>query len=374
MFFSCKPQVSKTDVVKKRIEKQEEKFKIDSNFVSEKLLVNIPNCSIKTKDRNILVPFNYSLNYSNGSYSFKWNLCNLKIDSDSTNYSYCSFEDNVPYKGYIGFEGKLHFVKTIDSTAVTLEKFKKLHSENYKQIYYSDNESIIFKTQRDAVAVLHFKYLKEEKVFSIFFKENKELGFKANEEELVDLAITQLRASKNFHSEKKVSDLQDWNNFKKSLSILNKKVFKVIYSDIVKSINTLGVDKVYTAKIDGSWNLISIINAGEETRKLWDAINKIQKIKKIDFQNIYNTKLSDQISYLRSYENFIQLEYKDDSTIILSKEYKYSKDKQYAVFGKKIVNNKEVLMFTGGRGNQGKVNSKEMAYFYLNLFKNFNEI
>ncbi len=371
LFSNCKNIVETKNDVK---EIAKEKIELDSIAIIQKLGMMPPGQIVDVKEGNILLPFNYSIDNSNGMYVFKWNLGDLIIDSDSTNYSHYSFENSIPYKGYIGFEGKLHFIETIDSTAITIGKFKKNHSELYKKIYFSDKESVIFKAQNGAIAVLYFKYIKSKKLFSVFFKENKGLGFKPTEKELLDLAVTQLRVAKNFYKTKGNIELKNWNNFRSSLSILDKKVFRGIYTDILKSIDTLETDKVYTPKIDGNWNLISIINVGTETNKLWNAINRIEKTKKKNFQKIYNTELSDQIAYLRSYDNFIKSEYKNDSSIILSKESRYSKLKDYAVFNKVIINNKEVIIFTGGWQNFGKVNSKEMAYFYLNLFNNFTDL
>lgn len=346
-------------------------IEIDSSMITQKLQVNTPNQKIDIKNNNILLPFNYSIDESTGKYTFKWNLCDLIIDSESKDYSKLSFANNIPYKGYIGSEGKLHIVKTNNSNAITTQKFIKQHTELYKEIFYSDDESIIFKTHSGDFSVLFYKYLNDKKSFSIFYKENKSVGFKATDKELLDLAISQLRVAKNLYKQSKKTDLLNWENYKKSLTILDKKVFKIIYKDIEKVIDSINTDVVYTPKIEGNWDLISITKTSDESENLWKSINNLTD-NKVNFKEIYNTKLSDQIAYLRSSNNFLQVEYKDNSTLILKKEYKYGDKKiVYAVFSKLKIKNKEIIIFTGGYQNFGQVNSKEMAYFYFNLFKNY---
>lgn len=346
-------------------------IEIDSSMITQKLQVNTPNQKINIKNNNILLPFNYSIDESTGKYTFKWNLCDLIIDSESKDYSKLSFANNIPYKGYIGSEGKLHIIKTNNSNAITTQKFVKQHTELYKEILYSDDESIIFKTHSGAFSVLFYKYLNDKKSFSIFYKENKSVGFKATDKELLDLAISQLRVAKNLHKQSEKTDLLNWENYKKSLTILDKKVFKIIYKDIEKVIDSINTDVVYTPKIEGNWDLISITKTSDESENLWKSINNLPD-NKVDFKEIYNTKLSDQIAYLRSSNKFLQVEYKDNSTLILKKEDRYDDKKiVYAVFSKLKIKNKEIIIFTGGYQNFGQVNSKEMAYFYFNLFKNY---
>ncbi|UUV22564.1 hypothetical protein [Paenimyroides aestuarii] len=343
---------------------------LDSISVVRKTQANIPY-HLTGIDNDIALPFNYSIDYSNGTYVFKWHLCDLVIDSDSLNYSHYNFENNIPYKGYIGFEGKLHIVKTTDSSSVTTKKFIQQHTELYRKIYFSDKESIIFKSNRGAICTLYFKYSNKSSTFSIFYKENETLGFDASEQELLDLAISQLRVAKNLYNTSFNKNLLDWNHYKNGLSILDKKVYKNIHKGIINSLDTISMDEVYTPKIDGNWDLVSIIKIGNEAEKLWNAINNIDKNKKVDFQKKYDTQLSEQIAFLRSAENFVQLEYKDENTLIIKKVYDYSNKIDYVVFRKEIIKNKEILMFTGGRQNYGQINSKEMAYFYLKLFENY---
>jgi hypothetical protein len=80
-------------------------------------------------------------------YEFYWQVGDLVINSDSANYDYVGFSDNIPYKGYTGYDGQLHFVKTSDSLAVSTEKFiQSMQEDAWTEILYTDENSVIFKT------------------------------------------------------------------------------------------------------------------------------------------------------------------------------------------------------------------------------------
>ncbi|WP_324027834.1 hypothetical protein QSV08_07775 [Maribacter sp. BPC-D8] len=347
-----------------------ENIETDSTYIDNLLELEVPNYISKTEEKEFSIPFNYTINISQEFFPNKWNLCDLKIDTDSSNYKYQYFlGDNIPYKSYLSNDGILEIITTNDSTAITTDKFKKINSDSYRKIYFSDKESVIFKTKKGAIAVLFFKYLKEEKAYSIFYNENDNIGIEANENELLDISINQLRIAKNLYKKSKPTDLLDWDSFKNSLTILNKKVYKDIVNEILDASNSLGKDDIYTQKLYGNHNLISILKLDKEGINLWNALSKIPKNNPIEFETIYNTDLKDRISYFRSNHNFLKIEYQDENSFILKNQ-----NSVYAVFVKTKINKKEVMLFTGSGMNYGEINSKEMAYFYMNLFKNYNDI
>jgi len=373
IFTNCKQQSKKVTFIENKVMKEEV---IDSIAILKKLLVKTPSNVVEyNKGKKFLLPFNYKLSSYKGNVThiFKWNLCDLIIDSsDSINYSYFGLKDNIPYDGYGGFEGNIHFVNSLNSTAITTEKFINSEKEHYDKIYYSDDESIIFKKGK-GVHILQFRYLNDEKKFSIYYNENLfiEINYEYTQQERLDLAIAQLRFAKNLYKERTEPDLFHWGSYKGSLSLLHRKRFKFIHNNIVNSVDTLKIGVTFSPK-EWTKTLVSIMRLNEEGNKLWNAINTISEDRVIDFSTIYNTDISDQIAFLRV-DNSIQLEYKNGSTVILKKEND-SKKYDYAVFNKQKINNKDVLMFTGGYYDYGFVNSKKMAYFYLNLFENYTDI
>lgn len=356
-----------------RIQRIEKNIQLDSIYVDSILNLQVVNKIVSINKSKYVLPFNYLFDGRASTYLFQWNLCDLMIDSDSSNYSHFSFSNNIPYKGYIGFNGKVHVVKTKDSFAITTEKFRKLHKENYQHIYYFDKESVIYKIRDNRIGVLFYRYLKNKKAYFIYYKENDDLGINATEQELLDLSLNHLRMAKNMLSKEKSKPIktQNWKTYNNSLSSLEKKVYGKIYKQIFTSIDTLEFKKVYTPKTDGNYLLVSIIKLDEKGNEMWKKINKITYKKGVDFEKEYGTKLSNQIAFLRSKGNTLKLEYSDDSSIILKKDYGSPEYIDYAVFSKTVLKNSPVLIFTGGWQNYGEVDSKEMAYFYLNLFKNF---
>ncbi|MEP0212218.1 MAG: hypothetical protein ABJD66_03315 [Cellulophaga sp.] len=359
---------------------------IDWKEIKTKLHIKTPNYLIQIDNKKIQLPFNVSLKYSKktyqGNYTFNWKLCDLIIDSYLSNYNVYGFEDNIPYKGFFGDEGKLHIVKTNDSTAVSIEKFEKLHSENYTKIYYKDNESIIYRTNTNQIAVLYFKYNKKEKAYFIYYKENNSHGYKYNpsKEELIDIAIVQLRMAKNFNKKKTETDLLNWEKYKNSLHSIDRKVFINIFKSILSSTDTIHKDTAFTPYIEGNYSLISLFNIGEEGKAIWTAINDTPKNTKINSKEPFNSSLLRQMSSVitLSNENLFEveledfkIEFKDESTIILKRDYET--ESIYKVFKKIVINKKEFLIFSPGIVTN-ITNSREMAYFYMSLFKNYDDL
>ncbi len=347
---------------------------LDATQIANQLDTSVISKHIKTDKDTIILPFQYSLDFGGGIYKFSWQLCDLMIDSDSLNYSHYSLKNNIPYKGFSSFEGNIHLVNTLDSNAVTTQKFKHSNKEFYKKIYYADDESIICKTSRNVIAVLSFKYLRDKKSFAIFFKENHTVGFEASEEELIDLAISQLRLAKNIFKEYTPKDLHDWNTYKNSLSQLESKVYKKIFTKFNTSLDSIGKDAVFTPRTDGNQALISTIKLGNEGTKLWQEISKLTNKNITNFSFSGNTELFEQIGFLLSRINTMQVEFINDDAIILKKKDEYSKQTEYIVMNRQVINNNDILFFTGSNYNYDSIFSKEMAYFYLNLFNNYNDL
>ena len=108
------------------------------------------------ENHQISLPFQYSIKLSESSFGFLFG--DLDVDPKLSNCNVYSLTNHIKYKGNNYSEGNLYFVKSYDSTAITIEKFKTLNELAYKKIYYSDNESVIFKNSRNNIAVLQYKY------------------------------------------------------------------------------------------------------------------------------------------------------------------------------------------------------------------------
>lgn len=279
------------------------------------------------------------------------------------NCSAYSLKSHISYHGDAQGEGQLFFIKTNDSTALTIEKFKDLNKVAYKKIYYSDKESIIYEDSQNNIAVIYFKYLKDKKVFAVYYRRNENFFAKSPEKDILDLSVTRLRMAKNLFKKRKKINQPNWNIYKNSLSNLEVKKLKSSFKEETTSIDSLNSNGIRT-----KFDLFSSIMIDEKGKQIWNVINKLSKDKFID-----STTFDNYMHYLHFFnaKSTIKVEFKDSSTFILKKKDENGSLSKYGIFKKAIIKDSSVLLYNSFAT---KINSKEMAYFYFSLVNNYKSL
>ncbi|SIS47499.1 hypothetical protein SAMN05421766_102137 [Zobellia uliginosa] len=366
--------IAETQTSPIKIENNAIEVEIDTALISKKLAVDNIYNNLNLNNVEISIPFQYSIKLNKESNAFEWDLYDLFISDNSSGYSQYELENNIPYDGNSRKEGKIHFVETHDSTAITTEKFKDLNKAAYKKIYYSDKESIIYEDTRNNIAVIRFRYLKEINSFAIYSKTNESFFSNASKADILDLSICQLRMAKNLFKGHKTNKARHWNTYKKSLSNLESKKLKNTINLLISSIDTLATNASYSFEFGGNIEVLSIMKTDSQVEELWRSIHKIPKNNFIDFHTLNSSDITDNIAFLRARENYIKTEFVDSSSVILLKKPKWPNSFDYAILKKTRINENDILLYTGGQMNYGRVNSKEIAYFYNSLLNNYHDL
>lgn len=309
----------------------------------------------------ISLPFQYSIKLSESSFGFL--LGDLDVDPKHSNCNVYRLRNHIKYKGNNYDEGNMYFVKSNDSNALTIKKFKTLNKTAYKKIYYSDNESVIFENSTGNISVLFFKYLKNKKSYVIYYKINENFFVKNSNEDVLDLSINRLRMAKNLFKKNKKIIQPNWAIYKNSLSNLELKKINESFKELMLSIDSLALDSSF--RLDSENSLFSIIKMGNQGEKLWKLLGTLPNDSFVDFNTLDYLKINQSINFLRSssLSNSIKVEFKDSSSLILKrKENSGFGDRNYAIFKKVEIKGSNYLFYNDFTNS---ISSKEMAYFNL---------
>ncbi|WP_165750598.1 hypothetical protein [Cellulophaga sp. Z1A5H] len=136
IFSSC---VTKNTSQKKNETNQEKTSQISTEIVGDSIdfkkklaldniyrEINLDSLYNQTNFENhqISLPFQYSIKLSESSFGFLFG--DLDVDPKYSNCNVYSLRNHIKYKGNNYSEGSIYFVKSDDSTALTIEKFKTL--------------------------------------------------------------------------------------------------------------------------------------------------------------------------------------------------------------------------------------------------------
>jgi len=318
-------------------------------------------------DLNVDLPYNYELESKGGTYQFKWQLCDLNIDSSDPDYDYAGFRNMLPYKHFQGFDGRLHIVKSKDPNAVTVEKFKLMNKDGNIEILYSDSNSVIY-IQNDMYCTLYFQYLEGQHAFAIYLNEEKTVTYEASPKQLTDLAAVKLRMAKNLFVTHKNPDAFDWAAYKKTLSLLESGLFDSISDQLYRNVNFAAEKKMFSTTLEGNFQLVSMINNPATLSSLRSSLDKIPQNSFVTTKVAFDQDAVSSIAFLRGDDDKIRIAYKDDQAYIL--EFKgYGGYIAYFVCCFTSIQTKPVLLLTGNDGNTQELPDMAAARLYLNFFK-----
>jgi|GEM_PF-1056390 len=350
-------------------EKIEPKIKADTTEIANRSREKIINKLVFFDKDTLSVPFNYSMEANNkAELLFLWQLGDLEINSESDNYFSFGFEDEIPFRDEKMSGGNMHLVWTDNKEAITISKVKDQLTD-IDEIYYSDSQSMIFR-KRNIINTLFFDYLEDKKAFAVYLSYNDYLWFSKFDditwEQKLDLAVGQLAFAKQFFKTKKTQTASNWEEYEKNLNSLNLATINESYEEIKDAIKS----PVFNEFIELKKMDIYAMNLQTDGTKLWQ-----------DLRNFYSKKITniENIGFPDFEKNFEKytvggVEYMADDAIIV--ELKDNFDHQfYATIVKTKIQNKEVLLATKNlKEGWGFSNpSKEMNYFYLNMFKHFGK-
>jgi hypothetical protein len=316
---------------------------------------------------NIDLPYNYELESKSDTYQFKWQLCDLNIDSDDPGYDYTGFRAMLPYKGFQGFDGRLHFVKSKDSLAVTTEKFKTMHNDNGLKILYADPNSLIY-IQDNMYYTLYFKYLKAQQAFAIYLNEEKTVTYEASPKQLTELAAVKLRMAKNLFVTHKNLDTFDWAGYKKTLSALEYGLFDSISTQLHQHINFPAKEELFSTKLDGNYQLVSMIKNPTILSSLRTSLDKIPQNNFVTTKDTFEKDAVSNIAFLRGDDDKIRLAYKDQQAYIIQHKG-YNGYTSYFVCYFTAIKGQQVMLFTGNYANSPELPDLTLAHLYLNFFR-----
>lgn len=372
LFNNCsgKTQTSLPADETKVKEETQSNIEVDTTKIANRLNEKMINKLVFFDKDTLSVPFNYSMKANNkAELLFLWQLGDLEINSELDNYFSFGFEDQVPFRDEKMSGGNMHLVWTNNSEAITISKVKN-QLKDIDEIYYSDNQSLIFR-KRKIINTLFFEYLEDKKAFAVYLSYNDYLWFSKFDditlEQKLDVAIGQLAFAKQFFKNKKTQVASDWKEYEKNLNNLNLATINESYEEIKNTIKkSIFNEFIELQKMD-----FYIMNLQTDNTKLWQ-----------DIQNFYSKKITNIESirfpnFEKSFGKYTinEVEYMDNDAIIVNLKDNF--DHQfYATIVKTKIQGKEVILSTKNikEGFSLYNPSKEMNYFYLNLFKNFGNL
>lgn len=367
LLSSCSDKAQKpTSTIEKKLKSTIISEKIPSQDEIAKML------QLKKVEKNVTfdkdkftLPFNIKMKAKNRAESlFLWQLGDLELNSESDNFFAFGFEDELKYKDENIDQGAMNLVWTDKLDAVTIAKVKE-QLKDVDAIYYSDNESIIYR-ERGSVNSVYFKYLKDKKAFALFFSSNDHFSFELEIPQKLELAISQLSLAKNFFKSEPTSIAKDWDAYEKSLNGLDLEVVKETKSELAKSLESAKEKQFSKLKLM-SMEVMPIVT---DATKSWTSLQNYysKKIKDID-ENLFPN--AEYYSFAK-YKNY-KVEYSDGDAMILELTDVFD-HVAYAAILKTKIQNKEVLLATQNISNWvNDRHSKEMAYFYLAMFRHFSK-
>ncbi len=258
----------------------------------------------------------------------------------------------------------MNLVWTDKEDAVTIEKVKK-QLKDVDAIYYSDNESVIYR-ERGSVNSVYFKYLKDKKAFALFFLSNDHFSFELEIPQKLELAISQLSLAKNFFRTEPTSLPKDWEAYEKSLNSLDLETVKETKTELTKSLKSAKEKEFSKLKLMS----MEVMPISTDATKAWSTLQNYysKKIKEVD-ENIFPN--AEYYSFAK-YKSF-RVEYSDADAMILELTDVFD-HVAYAAILKTKIQNKDVLLATQNISNWvNDQHSKEMAYFYLAMFRHFSK-
>lgn len=316
---------------------------------------------------NIDLPYNYELESKSNTYQFKWQLCDLNIDSEDPAYDYTGFKDMLPYKHFQGFDGRLHFVKSKDSSAITTQKFKAMHQDGGLKILYTDSNSVIY-IQDDIYYTLYYKYLPAHQAFAIYLNDEKTVTYAASPKQLADLAAVKLRMAKNLFVAHRNLNTFNWADYKKTLSELEYGLFDSISTQLYQHINFPAKDELFSATLEGNYQLVSMIKNPAKLASLRSSLDKIPQSSFVTTKDAFERDAVSAIAFLRGDDVKIRLAYKDQQAYILQQKG-YNGYTSYFVCCFTSIKAQPVILFTGNYINSPELPNLAIAHLYLNFFK-----
>lgn len=366
LLSSCSDKAQKPNsTIEKVVKFSTTSDKIPTQEEIEKMLqVKKVEKSLTFDKDKLTLPFNIEMKAKNGGESlFLWQLGDLELNSQSGNFFSFGFEDELKYKFNNLGQGAMNIVWTDKQDAVTIAKVKD-QLKDVDAIYYSDNESLIYR-ERGSVNSVYFKYLKDKKAFALFFSSNDHFSFELEIPQKLELAISQLSLAKNFFKSEPTSIAKDWESYEKSLNSLNLETVKETKSELAKTLESAKEKQFSKLKLMSMEVMPIAIDGGKTWATLQNYYSK--KIKEIDGNIFPNSEYS-----FAKYKNY-KVEYSDADAMILELTDVFDHVAYAAIFKTKI-QNKEVLLATKNISNWvNDQHSKEMAYFYLAMFRHFSK-
>ncbi len=355
----------------------QEKARFDLKELEKILQKKMINLKVQTPTLELYLPFHYSLDQSS-SYLLLWKLCDLEINSESKGYSRVLIENTIPYRGHISTSAYVHLVQNKDKTAVTTEKFMEQHKKAYRKILYSDENSLIYDTsvfEKEGMGryeVLYFKYIDTLKTYLIFTSEHKAFGFSASNQELLEQAFHSLWIAKNLLNKVPLDTSASWGDYQNALSSLEKKVFTKTIQQLKAKLPDMKADSLFSAKLDGNFELVTMIKGKNKYDILKKELKKYQKGQTAQplLELLFPEKKQQHLGLLKKENNWKFL-YKDKNGFIIKSSYDFHGRNyhHYEVFYSTEIQSTPVLLYTE-RGADPV--SEQMAMFYFHLFKNIN--
>ncbi len=356
-------QTSSTDTVVKP-EATSDKIPSQEEIAKMLQLKKVEKVVSFDKDK-LTLPFNIKMKAKNRAESlFMWQIGDLELNSESDNFFAFGFEDELKYKDENIDQGAMNLVWTDKEDAVTIEKVKK-QLKDVDAIYYSDNESLIFR-DRGTVNCIYFKYLKDKKAFAVFYSANEHFSFDLDIPQKLELAIGQLSLAKNFFKSEPVALPKEWEAYEKSLNSLDLETVKETKSELLTSLESAKERQFSKLKLMS----MEVMPIATDDGKAWASIQNYysKKIKQVDENMFPNAEY-----YLFAKYKSFRVEYSDADSMILELTDAFD-HVAYAAILKTKIQNKDVLLATQNISNWvNDRHSKEMAYFYLAMFRHFSK-
>jgi hypothetical protein len=365
IFFLCNcstpnNNTEQENVITNKTSIEQDTISISAEEIKEQLKAPVYNKIVYFDKDTFAIPFYYSMNLNNSS--LLWQLGDLEINSSAENYFSFSFEDKILHNHYYLDNGNMYLIFTENTEAITTKKIQEQLSD-VSQMYYSDEESFIYRKD-DRVDVIFFKYLPNKKSFAVYYANNGPFPLSLTLAQKLESAINQLRVAKNFFKPRFQNQLPNWNEYKKSLSNMHKKIIEDSRKEVLNAIDSLND---YQFKELESMD-ISLYKISKNPNMFWKTIQNYfanNKVNKGDFE-------IPGFKYTFGEIKNPTILYKDANSFVLKMNDPFD-HVYYGTIVKTKINNVEVLMTTQSIkswvGNRNT--SKEMSFLYLSLFKSF---
>jgi hypothetical protein len=184
------------------------------------------------------------------------------------------------------------------------------------------------------------------------------------------MSLTRLRLAKNLFQSHKNPNTFGWQEYKSTLSKLEYRLYDNIRTQLNDSIDFPANDGLYMTKLDGNYQLVSMIKNSETLASLKNSFNHIPENRFVQQDNVFDRESVENIAFLRGTGDKIKIAYKNNQGFILEKQYEYSEYRCFSVYYFTTIKSQQVLLFTGNLYNHSPdISKKSLAFLYFEFFK-----